>query len=214
MDFISVPFYEDEENQELFFNHEAEHEAISDRMRAIWKERYYSILRREGWFEHLHSDWLETLDNNHDYGLFLLGPSDHARKEVYRTAYGKVSFKPLFCDWIFSRQRSLCGYCGKIVSRESQSNWAIDHMLPKSRGGDNMPPNLMLACWSCNSAKKDKTVKEFRHMIMTKQSPAYGLITRRKIEELQHAGIDMKMPNYHRFVFEWLGWKHVWGNEG
>lgn len=46
-------------------------------------------------------------------------------------------------------------------------------------------------------------------MIMTKQSPAYGLITRRQIADLQAAGIDMQMPKWHIFAFEFLAWAHV-----
>lgn len=59
---------------------------------------------------------------------------------------------------LYEAQRGLCKYCGKDIS----SGYQVDHVMPLSRGGSNWPDNLALACKSCNSSKKDKTLTEWR----------------------------------------------------
>lgn len=58
-------------------------------------------------------------------------------------------------DWqrtrltILNRDQWLCGYCGKPAN-------TVDHRVPKSRGGSDDESNLIAACRSCNSAKRDR----------------------------------------------------------
>ncbi len=58
---------------------------------------------------------------------------------------------------IYRRDGRSCQYCG-----ESYGPLCIDHVFPLSRGGSNDPDNLTVACVSCNSSKRDKTVSEWR----------------------------------------------------
>lgn len=177
--------------------------------RSLWKRSYLLLESGKADISGLDSYWLDALNYDVDLELFQSSIPDFSMPEVVsRSSYG-FSFKEKFREWIFLRQRGVCGYCGKRLSLHSANNCSIDHMHPQSKGGSDLPPNLLLACWECNSAKRDKTVEEFRHMIMTRQSPAYGIIPRRQIEALQVAGIDMQMPKRHKFVFEWLDWAHV-----
>ncbi len=48
----------------------------------------------------------------------------------------------------------VCAYC-------LRPGKTIDHVLPVSRGGTNHLANLVVACGSCNSAKRDTTPLEF-----------------------------------------------------
>jgi 5-methylcytosine-specific restriction endonuclease McrA len=50
-----------------------------------------------------------------------------------------------------------CAYCYQQFPVEDLT---IDHMIPLSRGGTNTIDNLVPACKSCNSRKKDKTPLE------------------------------------------------------
>lgn len=177
--------------------------------RSAWKRSYFLLESGQGDFSGLDSYWLNTLDYDLDLELFQREiPKFSMQEVVSRNVYG-FSFKKEFREWIFSKQRGVCGYCGKQLNLHAANNCSIDHMLPQSKGGSDLPPNLIIACWECNSGKRDKTVEEFRHMIMTKLSPAYGIISRKQIAALQAAGIDMQMPRHHKFVFEWLDWAHV-----
>jgi 5-methylcytosine-specific restriction endonuclease McrA len=59
---------------------------------------------------------------------------------------------------LFGRDRHVCAYCGghfpnhNLLSR--------DHIVPKSRGGDNSWTNCVTACKDCNSEKGHKLLKE------------------------------------------------------
>ena len=55
---------------------------------------------------------------------------------------------------LFKRDGFECVYCG------SKKTLTIDHVLPKSRGGDNSWTNLVTCCSSCNRKKGDKTPEE------------------------------------------------------
>lgn len=61
-------------------------------------------------------------------------------------------------------QEDFCWYCGRElqVSREGEPDFATrDHVRPASRNGKG-GRNLIPACRSCNSMKKDRTLDEFR----------------------------------------------------
>ena len=46
-----------------------------------------------------------------------------------------------------------CAYCGKRSTKLT-----IDHVIPLAKNGGHTPENLVPACKSCNSAKKDRLV--------------------------------------------------------
>ena len=55
---------------------------------------------------------------------------------------------------VFKRDRMQCQYCG------SKKDLTLDHVLPKSRGGNSTWFNLTTACKKCNSLKGDRTPEE------------------------------------------------------
>ena len=55
---------------------------------------------------------------------------------------------------LFKRDNHECVYCG------SKKNLTVDHIQPKSRGGENTWQNLITCCGTCNRAKGDKTPVE------------------------------------------------------
>lgn len=55
---------------------------------------------------------------------------------------------------LFKRDRNACLYCG------STKDLTLDHVLPKSRGGESNWTNLATACKKCNSIKGNKTPEE------------------------------------------------------
>jgi 5-methylcytosine-specific restriction endonuclease McrA len=54
---------------------------------------------------------------------------------------------------VLRRDGYRCGYCAKSAN-------TIDHVLPKSRGGQDTWENLVACCLRCNNAKSDKTPAE------------------------------------------------------
>nr|WP_313812038.1 HNH endonuclease [Glutamicibacter sp.] len=54
---------------------------------------------------------------------------------------------------VLRRDGFMCAYCGKAAN-------TIDHVVPRSRGGQNTWENLVAACLSCNSRKADKMLAQ------------------------------------------------------
>ena len=59
-------------------------------------------------------------------------------------------------NYLLEKHRRKCFYCGKTVS-----DFEIEHMLPKARGGSNRIDNLTLSCHDCNEKKGTLTAEEF-----------------------------------------------------
>lgn len=59
---------------------------------------------------------------------------------------------------LFGRDRYICAYCGGHFPNYHELS--RDHIVPRSRGGENTWMNVVAACRSCNSNKGSKTLKE------------------------------------------------------
>lgn len=54
-----------------------------------------------------------------------------------------------------------CQYCGRQgnpVADPDNRHWSIDRIVPARLGGDYEPGNVTLACFRCNSQKRDRSV--------------------------------------------------------
>lgn len=60
---------------------------------------------------------------------------------------------------VLARDKYTCQYCGK--SSKDKTKMTIDHVVPRSRGGDSSWTNLVAACDRCNTKKGNKTPKEW-----------------------------------------------------
>jgi 5-methylcytosine-specific restriction endonuclease McrA len=58
---------------------------------------------------------------------------------------------------LFSRDRSICAYCGGIYKDKDLTR---DHIIPSSRNGKDIWENVVAACTWCNQNKDDKTPEE------------------------------------------------------
>jgi len=54
---------------------------------------------------------------------------------------------------VFARDKNTCLCCG------TKENITIDHIRPRSQGGDHSLSNLQTLCLSCNSKKGTQTIK-------------------------------------------------------
>jgi len=55
---------------------------------------------------------------------------------------------------ILKRDNFTCQYCGRNP-KQDKVKLQIDHIIPKSKGGNDNPSNLITACLECNQGKKD-----------------------------------------------------------
>lgn len=66
---------------------------------------------------------------------------------------------------LFARDNNSCQYCGK---RFSTSELSLDHVVPRSRGGDTSWENIVCACVACNVKKGGRTPQE-AHMALVRK---------------------------------------------
>ncbi|NHQ59520.1 HNH endonuclease [Chlorobium sp. BLA1] len=76
---------------------------------------------------------------------------------VRLTVFVRVPYKRIMLNRknILLRDAYQCQYCGR-----TDLPLTIDHVVPRSRGGDYSWENLITACRRCNTKKGDKTPRE------------------------------------------------------
>jgi 5-methylcytosine-specific restriction endonuclease McrA len=86
--------------------------------------------------------------------------SEHVSMEIPSvirlTRFVRVPFRtrvPLSRRAVFARDGHRCQYCGKAAEN-------IDHVVPRSRGGQHEWENVVAACRRCNSRKEDRFLHE------------------------------------------------------
>ena len=65
---------------------------------------------------------------------------------------------------IYMRDKFRCQYCG---DEERAGELTLDHILPRSRGGDNSPMNVVRRVLQCNR-KSNRTPAEARMPLLTR----------------------------------------------
>jgi 5-methylcytosine-specific restriction endonuclease McrA len=66
---------------------------------------------------------------------------------------------------IFARDGNRCQYCGRSLP---MSQLSIDHVLPRSRGGETTWDNVVCSCLACNTHKGGRTPQEAHMRLMTR----------------------------------------------
>src|SRR4051812_6369034 len=83
----------------------------------------------------------------------------HAPSVIRLTQYIHIPFerRSLSRKNILLRDHSTCQYCGKPYA---PSELTLDHVHPRSRGGDSTWDNLVACCKRCNHRKGSRTPEE------------------------------------------------------
>lgn len=88
---------------------------------------------------------------------FVSARTEVAVPSVVRLRYFvKVPYKrtaPLSRRAVFARDLGKCQYCGKAAE-------SIDHVIPRSRGGEHAWDNVVACCRRCNTYKSDRLLKD------------------------------------------------------
>lgn len=96
---------------------------------------------------------------------------------------------------IFARDLWTCQYCN---SRLSYSAATIDHVFPKSRGGETSWFNCVIACKKCNTRKGSKTLDE-ANMQLRKQPTVPGYHAFWNLQNLTNWH-----PSWQQFLPSWI----------
>ncbi|UOQ52746.1 HNH endonuclease [Hymenobacter cellulosivorans] len=92
-----------------------------------------------------------------EHGVLRTISSAYPKPSIIRLQrYVRVPYKGIALSRhnIMKRDHFECQYCG------STKNLTLDHVLPRSRGGDSSWTNLLTACARCNHAKGHRTPSE------------------------------------------------------
>ncbi len=80
---------------------------------------------------------------------------------------------------IILRDGSQCQYCTK---RFREDDLTIDHVIPRSKGGKSVWPNVVAACKPCNQFKKDHLIENCALTLMRKpKKPSFRSIIKKRI---------------------------------
>jgi 5-methylcytosine-specific restriction endonuclease McrA len=87
----------------------------------------------------------------HSEHMTLPLPSVVRLRYFVRIPYGRR--RSISRRGVFARDGHRCQYCGSRAD-------SIDHVRPRSRGGQHTWENVVAACRSCNSRKRDRMLNE------------------------------------------------------
>ncbi|WP_437582411.1 HNH endonuclease [Paramicrobacterium sp. CJ85] len=89
---------------------------------------------------------------------------------IVLTRYVKVPYSrriPVSRRGVLKRDLHTCGYCGASAT-------TIDHVIPRSRGGEDSWENLVACCLRCNSTKGNRTPAEIGWQLRITPRMPYG----------------------------------------
>ena len=120
---------------------------------AAW--RPIEIIPAEKGFSMVYSGRAQPVENyTHGPCARFLFPSVIVLKSYIQKK--NISMSPTRKN-IYWRDKYTCQYCGEQYKYRQLS---LDHVVPKSRGGDRGWLNLVTSCQDCNQKKGDKTPSE------------------------------------------------------
>lgn len=64
---------------------------------------------------------------------------------------------------IYLRDGLACAWCGQSV--EDGAQLTLDHCKPRSKGGSNLPTNLVTSCFKCNTSRGTRSIKAFSMVV-------------------------------------------------
>ena len=79
---------------------------------------------------------------------------------------------------ILLRDRNTCQYSGETFG---PGDLTLDHVIPRSRGGDSTWENLVACCHACNRRKGNRMLDEIDDMILLREPRPFSLHTSRQI---------------------------------
>ena len=94
---------------------------------------------------------------------------------------------------IYMRDKFRCQYCGE---KKVADELTLDHILPRSRGGDNSPVNIVTACVPCNNRKSNRTPDEARMPLLTSQTAL-----RVKLERVMLCHYAEARAEWRKYIF-------------
>jgi 5-methylcytosine-specific restriction endonuclease McrA len=94
---------------------------------------------------------------------------------------------------VYIRDKFRCQYCG---AKKRPAELTLDHIFPRSRGGDNSPINVVTACLHCRHRKGNRTPAEARMPLLTSQTAL-----RMKMETIVLCHYAEARPEWRKYIY-------------
>jgi hypothetical protein len=134
-------------------------------------ERYYTLKLDAAW------NPIDIIDGFKGFNMCYSGRANMVLKYeegffpavIVLKEYIRKDFVSYNCNRknVIWRDKNLCQYCGNKFSFHELT---MDHVIPKSRGGDKSWENIVACCKKCNTKKSNKTPEEARMPLIKKPS--------------------------------------------
>ncbi len=107
----------------------------------------------------------ELVEKHHEKEIRSVSRSMPFPSVVRLFVYIRVPYKRIILSRknILRRDAQRCQYCG-----ETDTTLTVDHIIPRSRKGEDSWENLVCACISCNNKKGDRTPEEAKMPLLRK----------------------------------------------
>jgi len=134
-------------------------------LQTLVLDRGFIPIRRVHWTRAVSMWWVGRAEVLEEYGLVARSPSmeipipavvRHLRGEPRRRWTVEVRFSRRA---LFLRDGGRCQYCGRKLPFQLATH---DHVVPRSRGGQTVWDNVLLACLPCNQRKGARMPEEAR----------------------------------------------------
>ena len=129
-------------------------------LNADYRPLSYYPLSLWSWQDAIKAVFLDRVNIVSHYDKTVRSPSFEMRlpSVVSLKTYIKPARHPAFTRFnVFLRDRFTCQYCGE---RPEKNRLNLDHVLPRSRGGETSWTNVVCSCIHCNSRKADRTPEQ------------------------------------------------------
>lgn len=117
---------------------------------------------------------------------------------------------------IFRRTHGRCSYCGihmlppkddkTLPKSEVDKHFTLDHLLPKSKGGNDSEANLLGVCKGCNN-KRGNAPLDFLRMKLLFPKKGWPKFNQIQFEFLLSKGVNLGTIEEFKFYYERIGLK-------
>jgi len=98
---------------------------------------------------------------------------------------------------VWDKTEGKCWYCGKQTN--PWRDFCIDHIIPKTNGGNDEHSNLVPCCRICNVRKSNRTIERLREIMSASEGMQF---TSEQKAYLRGNGIDLPEAGKYTFFFE------------
>jgi len=137
-------------------------------------------------------EWIKLPVRDWDLSINSVHMTVRVPTVIISTTYAKMPLKRFLArpskTAIYNRDAGICQYSGKKIARKEAS---VDHIVPKSKGGEDSWTNLVLCSKEINLKKGNKSNKELGLKLMKEPKkpnpvPMYTLIQDVKHDDWKH----------------------------